>query len=143
MKINELVDILKSGNHSLVVAKTSIITYDGRGVKDLFRLLNKEPEKIAGAMVADKVVGKGAAALLVLAHVAEVYAEVLSKPAQDLLVGAGIKTSCGKLVPYIINRAGTEMCPLETRCKDCHTAEDCLVEISSFIEDMKIKQGSK
>lgn len=142
MNINELVDVLKSGNNSLVVAKTMVRTYDGRGVKDLFRLLNEEPDSLAGAMVADKVVGKGAAALMVLAHVAEVYADVLSEPAQELLVGAGIRTSCGTLVPYIINRAGTGMCPLEARCSGCNTAEECLVEISSFMEEMKRMQGN-
>ena len=142
MKINELADILKSGSHSLLVARTAVSTYDGSGVADLFRLLNSEPETLADAMVADKVVGKGAAALMALAHVAEVYADVLSEPAQDLLVGAGIKTSCGKLVPYIINRAGTGMCPLEARCASCNTAEECLLEITSFIEEMKAKHAS-
>ena len=37
-----------------------------RGVADLFRLLREEPQLLRGAFIADKVVGKGAAALMVL-----------------------------------------------------------------------------
>ena len=37
-----------------------------RGVKDLYRLLREEPQLLDGAFVADKVVGKGAAALMIL-----------------------------------------------------------------------------
>ena len=35
-----------------------------RGVADLFRLLREEPQLLRGAFIADKVVGKGAAALV-------------------------------------------------------------------------------
>lgn len=40
-----------------------VATFDSRGVADLFNLLNDDPEFMQGADVADKVVGKGAAAL--------------------------------------------------------------------------------
>ena len=45
-----------------------------RGVKDLYRLLKEEPGLLRGAFVADKVVGKAAAALLALGGVEEVFA---------------------------------------------------------------------
>ncbi len=35
-----------------------------RGVADLFRLQHEEPQLLRGAFIADKVVGKGAAALM-------------------------------------------------------------------------------
>lgn len=140
MKMTELVDILHSGRHSLVVAKTAVSTYDGRGVADLFRLLHEEPDVIAGARIADKVVGKGAAALMAVAKAAEVYADVISKPALDMLVGTGIKTTYGVLAEHIINRAGTDICPLEKRCMKCATPEECLTEITTFVNEMEAKQ---
>ena len=54
-----------------------------RGVKDLYRLLKEEPEFLAGASMADKVIGKAAAALLALGGVREVFALVISLPGRD------------------------------------------------------------
>ena len=155
-----LVETLHEGNHSLVIAKPltaenipsqqgqqkakikddSILKFDGRGVSDLFRLLHESPEVLEGALLADKVVGKGAAALMALGKVKEVYAEVISESAFALLEQEGIRTSYGKLVPHIINRAGTGMCPVETRCLPCKTPAECLVEIKKFIEEIHIKK---
>jgi len=60
-----------------------------RGVKDLYRLLREEPQLLDGAFVADKVVGKGAAALMILGGVEELFADVVSRAALDLLAAAG------------------------------------------------------
>ena len=52
-----------------------------RGVADLFRLQHEEPQLLRGAFIADKVVGKGAAALMVLGGVEGLFADVVSRPA--------------------------------------------------------------
>lgn len=134
--MDELVQILRSGNHSLVVAGDGIRTFDGRGISDLYRLLREEPVFLHEAHVADKVVGKAAATLLALAAVGGIYADVISRPAFGLLESAGIQTIYGKIVPHIINRAGTGLCPLEKRCMECKTLEECFVQIRSFMEEM-------
>lgn len=137
-----LVETLKEGNHSLVIfgQEKKVSSFDGRGVSDLFRLLHEEPNVLEGSLLADKVVGKGAAALMALGKVKEVYADVISQPAFALLEQEGIRVSYGKLVPHIINRAGTGMCPVETRCQPCQTPAECLVEIKAFLAEMKEKQ---
>ena len=138
--MKDLIRILREGNHSLVVFKNEITTYEGRGVSDLFRLLHQQPEALEGASIADKIVGKGAAALIALGKVKAVYADIISEPALKLLKQEGIRATYGKLVPHIINRAGTGMCPVETRCLPCNTPAECLVEIKKFLEEMKEKQ---
>ena len=85
-----------------------------RGVKDLYRLLREEPQLLDGAFVADKVVGKGAAALMILGGVEELFA-----------------------VPHIINRAGDGICPVEQLCAEAQTAEECLPLIEGFIRKMQ------
>lgn len=135
--MDNLIHILLNENHSLVVANESVRTFDGRGVSDLFGLLHNEPTALAYARIADKIVGKAAAALLVLAKVQSVYAHVISRPAYDLLADAGIDVRYGTLVPHIINRAGTGLCPLETQCLPCRTPAECLDQIRSFIRQMK------
>lgn len=139
--MKDLVGILHEGGHSLVVANGDICTFDGRGVSDLFQLLEDDPGFLCGAAVADKVVGKAAAALMALAGVRELYADIISQPALDLLRSNGIQIEYGKIVPHIINRAGTGLCPLEVRCMSCATLQECLVQIRAFMKEIKTNNG--
>lgn len=140
----EWVTLLHGGGHSLVVAKgEEVRTFDGRGIADLYALLCQEPAELAGVAVADKVVGKGAAALLVLGGVAEVYAAVISEPALALLREYGTSVTFGQRVPYISNRTQTGWCPVERLCKDCLTPQDCLEAIRCFFASLGKTEPSK
>lgn len=112
-----------------------------RGVTDLYRLLRGEPELLHGAFIADKVVGKGAAALMVLGGVEGLFADVVSHPALDLLAGAGIAVDYTVAVPNIANRAGTGICPVEQLCEGAATAAECLPRIEGFMQKMKEQHG--
>ena len=109
-------------------------TFDGRGVADLYRLWSEQPAVLRGASVADKVVGKGAAALMIAGSVREVYAEVVSEAACELFGQSAVQLTYGLRVPHIINRAGTGRCPLETLCDPCATVADCLPVIEGFVK---------
>lgn len=108
-----------------------------RGVKDLYRLLTEEPEFLDGAFVADKVVGKGAAALMILGGVRELFADIISLPARRLLATAPVNVTYTLEVPYIINRTRTGQCPVETLCQNCATAQEALPLIRDFINRQK------
>ncbi len=114
-------------------------TFSRKGVIDLFELLTAEPDALNGASVCDKAVGKGAAALMVLGEVKEVYTPLISTPALQLLKKSGISVEYDKEVPFILNRYQTDLCPLEKRCREGNTAKEMLPVISRFIEDMKQK----
>ncbi|MCQ2242641.1 MAG: DUF1893 domain-containing protein [Bacteroidaceae bacterium] len=107
--------------------------YWKRGVADLLFLLHNEPDELHQAQLADKVIGKGAAALMVLGGVIEVYAHVISQPALQLLEDAGVSVSYSQCVEHIINRAGTDWCPVEKLCRSAATAEECLPLIEQFL----------
>ena len=113
-------------------------SFNERGVKDLFRILNREPELLCGASIADKVVGKGAAALMIAGGVRWVYADVVSAAAMELFTKNGVEVEFKECVPNIINRAGTEICPVEKLCQDCKTAEECLPLIDKFTKEMSL-----
>ena len=68
-----------------------------RGVADLFRLLREEPQLLRGG-------------------VEGLFADVVSRPALELLAGAGIAVEYTVVVPGIMNRAGTGTCPVEQLC---------------------------
>ena len=64
--MEELINLLHTGGYSCVIANEGKIrTFTQRGVADLYDLLTREPEFLKGALIADKVVGKGAAALMI------------------------------------------------------------------------------
>lgn len=131
--------MLRREKCSCVIAKGSEVTVcRERGVKDLLRLLEEEPELLRGAFVADKVVGKGAAALMILGGVEAVYAEVVSRPAMELFSTATVEVSYGTLAENIINRAGTGICPVEKLCADCRTADECLPLIRTFVAGLPV-----
>lgn len=133
--MEDLIQLLHEGGHSLVVANGEVCTFNGRGVIDLYHLMEEDSGFLSGASVADKVVGKAAAALMALAKVKEVYADVVSQPALDLLSRTDVKISYGISVPHIINRTATGWCPLEIRCSECTTPEDCYRQIKNFLTD--------
>ncbi len=138
--MEELVKLLQEGGFSCVIRKGEVVRKcTQRGVADLFSLYKEDPDFLRGSWVADKVVGKGAAALIALGGVSRLHAEVISRHALDLLEDFPIEVSFGQVVPYIINRAQTGQCPLETICQDAVSAEDCL----PLIEDFRRKMGRK
>lgn len=115
-------------------------SFHQRGVSDLWRLLHEEPALLRGGFIADKVVGKGAAALMATGGIRGVYALTLSRPALELLEGARIPVEYERLVPNIINRAGDGICPVESLCADAQTPEECLPRIGEFVRRMQAKQ---
>lgn len=130
--------MLHASQCSCVVANgTRIEQFHERGVKDLHKILADDRALLDGAFIADKVVGKGAAALMVAGGVREVYADVMSRAALSLFQQSGVAVEYGTLVDNIINRAGTDICPVEKLCMQCSTADECLPLITQFIESMR------
>ncbi len=137
-----LVKILHDGGYSCVIAKgNEVRTFTRRGVADLYDLYNTDPGFMEGAAVADKVIGKGAAALLVLGKVKSVYTDVISVPALGLLHKAHIGTGFVREVPFIVNRDKTGSCPLESVCVDIDNAEDIYPVIQDFLHRMAHGDG--
>lgn len=71
-----------------------------------------------GFSAADKIVGKAAALLFVYAGIEAVFGEVISEAGLAVLKAHRIPCSYGVCVPYIINRTGSGMCPMEETVQD-------------------------
>lgn len=133
----QLKERLHAEQCSCVVANVAGVTmFHQRGVKDLYSLLGDEAEPLRGALVADKVVGKGAAALMVAGGVEWVWADVVSEGALELFERYGVEVEYGERVAHIINRAGDGMCPVERLCLGLSTIEECRLEIERFINGL-------
>lgn len=134
----QLANSIGDGNHSLALFNGGVTeVFDGKGVADLYRLYTNRPEALQDAIVADKVVGKGAAALMIAGGVREVFARVISLGAIELFEQTGISLNYDKKVDHIINRSGEGWCPVERLCANATTAADCIPLITGFINQQK------
>ena len=134
----QLIDRLHAEGCSCVIYNNDhTYLFHKRGVQDLHQLLRTSPDTLRGAMIADKVVGKGAAVLMTAGGVRWVYADVISQSALEFLLTHNIEAEYGRVVPNIINRAGTDICPVEKLCMQCEGIEDALRLIDEFIEKMR------
>ena len=102
----------------------------------MYDLLHNNRPLLDGASVADKVIGKGAAALMIAGGVKEVYADVISNAAMELFEKYATTVSYDQKVAYIVNRRGDGICPVEERCAECNTIEECLVKIDEFVKSI-------
>lgn len=104
---------------SCVIVKNGVeYTSDLFGIKPLMQKLREDRRFFAGAVIADKVIGKAAAMLLCDSGIAEVYGAVMSESAAALLQAHGIPFGYGELVPMIENRTHDGMCPMEITVND-------------------------
>lgn len=136
--MQELIDILHREACSLVVrsADGQLTTYNKPGVRDLIWLLDNEPQRLRGAHIADKVIGKAAAALLLRGGVVEAYADVLSRKALLLLDGSGLAYTCGQQVAAIVIPEGDSRCPLEQIVGDAQTADEAEARLRQHFRQM-------
>ena len=92
----------------VLVNDTQTLTASERGIKPVLQWLAQIPSPLAGAFVADKVVGKAAALLFVHGGIKALYTQTISQPALEVLEQHNI-------VLRIKNRAGDGLCPMESR----------------------------
>lgn len=111
------------------------LTGDGRGVAPLIALIDSGAD-LSGMSAADVVVGKAAALLLAYAGVKEVYGKVMSDPA-EALAKLCIPASWGERTPYIINRRGDGMCPMEIAVSGTDDPSEALSAVRAALEKMK------
>ena len=107
-------------NASLVVlyANGEIKEYYKNRINDIKDILNKDKNALVGAIIADKVIGKVASAVLTIAGVKEIYADVMSKYAIKVLEENNIKYEYKNLTDYVQNNEKNGMCPMENKFKD-------------------------
>ena len=141
MDMEQLKAILRSGSCRGVArsAQGEIRRFERRGVADLFALVTDDPAFLRGASVADKIIGRGAALLLVKGGVSRVYAQVISSGALEVLRRAGMEVSFGEEVANIINRAGTDICPVEKLTAGTESPDEAYLMIKGFLKGKKVK----
>ena len=104
--------LVDNGYTCVVIKDGFCFTSNQRGVKPLLELIESNAD-VSGGVAADKVVGKAAAFLYALLGVKELYADVISELALEVLQKNGISVTYGTLVSMIKSRDRKGFCPME------------------------------
>ncbi len=129
--------VLVEGGYTCVMVKGEFVDRSmERGIRPLFQIVKSRADR-EGYSAADKVVGKAAAFMYVLMKVREVFAQVISVPALEVLEGAGIEVSYGECVLAIRNRTDTGFCPMESAVMDVKVPEEAYAILEKKLEEMR------
>ncbi len=123
--------VLVSGDKKYISTKS--------GIRPVLEYLD-EGTDLTDFVVADRIVGKAAALLFVLAKIKCVYAEVISEPAILILKQHNIEYSYGKLTKNIINRKGDGICPMEQTVLNTDDPQTAFELLKAKVKELSAKK---
>ena len=128
-------EMLKGDLTCVLVRDDTVYTSMKKGIAPLLKFLDEQTD-LKGFSVADRIVGKAAASLYVLAGVREVYGEVMSIRGAEKLDEYQIPCSCKTKVEKIINRTGDDICPMEKTVEDIDDPEEAYHALQKKIKSL-------
>ena len=93
--------------------------------------------ELRGFSVADLVVGKAAALLFVKSGIANVFAKVISESGKKILDKYRIYCEYEILTDKIVNRAGTDICPMEKAVSNIENPDEAYEALQHRIQAMR------
>lgn len=112
--------------------KTIMASY-GRGIQPLFSKIVEDRSSLVDSSMADKVVGKALALLSLFGQIKSVYGYVMSDCAKLILEDQGVEVEYDKIVPYIMNKDGTDKCIMEKLVDNIDSPEEAFEKIKDFL----------
>lgn len=130
-------ELLISGGYTCVLIKgTATYTSTERGVAPLLKFIDSSVD-FSSFCAADKVVGKAAALLYVYMGIKRLYAKTISTGAVNILKKYHIAYQYENLTPYIMNRNGDGICPMEKAVEHTENPEESLLLIKEKLSSLK------
>jgi len=119
-------EVLSKTDYSIVVIKNGKILAKRRGVgiRPILEVIDELKNSIYGSIIGDRILGKASALLCRYANAKGVYSPQATKTAIALLLMADIPSQIDKMVPYIKNRDGDDICPFEEMLKDVDSPDE-------------------
>ncbi|KAK8886176.1 hypothetical protein M9Y10_041636 [Tritrichomonas musculus] len=119
----------------LVRGDETLISKDS-GIKPMVGYIDSGKD-LTNFSAADKIVGKAAAMLFVLAKIKAVYAQVISDAGFHFLQQNGVHVEYETKTEKIINRAKTGICPMEEATLNCSDPKEALALIKNKMEYLR------
>jgi len=114
--------ILKLKN-SVVVVKNGVLLANkiGNGLRPILEAINELGKDISRSVIGDKILGKASSLLCVYCGVKGVYSPQATKTAIAILLKHSIPIQIDRIIPFIQNKNGNDVCPFEKMIKDVNS----------------------
>jgi hypothetical protein len=124
---------------TLAIVKNGVVVYetDAHRISGFMRAIDTFGSQLCGASVADKVAGKALALLCVYAGIREVYAEVLSKKAQEIFDQNQVIYQWLQIVDNVLDLNKTSVCPFEKAAAEITNPDESYEAFKALLEKMK------
>ena len=125
--------------YTIAATKDKEVIYKSKskGILPLY-LAYENNIKLDDASVADKVVGKGAAMLMVKLNIKELDTIIISKPALRYLQDNNVVVSYARLSDYIANRNKDGKCPVETMAETSLDFDAFISGVKQFLKRLEL-----
>jgi len=127
---------LKENSLSLCIVKRGKILFESNseGIHDLVQAIDELYSLLNKASVADSTVGKAVALLFIHSKFSSIFATTMSEEALKVLKTNNIFIEFENLVPNIMNKNKTDICPFERMVLNCNDAGQAFNMFKSFLE---------
>jgi len=124
---------------TLAIVKNGVVIYetDAHRISGFMHAIDTLGSQLCGASVADKVAGKALALLCIYSGIREVYAEVLSKKAQELFDQNQVTYQWLQMVDNILDLNKTGACPFEKAAAEITNPDESYNAFKALLEKMK------
>ncbi len=128
--------MLRGGDLGLVAVKDGKVVASSHehGVRPLVDAVLADRERLRGAVVGDRVVGRASAMLCIYCDVAAVCTPLASEGAASELKSADIPLFAEKMAPSILNRDATNRCPFEKMTDGLRSPDEVVAALRAFFE---------
>jgi len=124
---------------TLSVVKDECVLFEtaSHGISGLLRAIQELGERLRGASVADKVVGRAIALLCLYAGVERVYGSVMSRAAKELFEENGVHAECGELIGSVLDECKSATCPFERLAAGISDPEEAYKKLKALQDSLK------
>lgn len=113
-------EVISNEDCSIVIVQNGKIwkKKKGDGVRPILETIEEMGEDIYDSVIGDRILGKASALLCRYAKAAGVYSPQGTKTAIALLIMGGVPCQVDKMIPFIENKYGDDICPFEKMLTD-------------------------
>ena len=124
---------------TLAIVKNGQVLFqtDSHRISGFIGAIEKFGTQLNGASVADRVAGKALALLCVYAGIRGVYAEVLSRKAQEVFEENKVAVEWKEIVDNVLDLNKTGVCPFEKVAAGISDPKASYVAFKALLEKMK------
>ena len=127
---------------TLTIVKEGSVIFEtcSHRISGFLGAIEKLGDKLEGASVADRVVGKAIALLCVYARIRRVYAEILSRKAKAVFEENGVPCEWKELVETILDLNQRGVCPFEKAATDISDPEKAYVSFKALFHSFEAEK---